>query len=254
VAGLIEPGETPERAGLRELAEEAGLVGHDPRLVATEALDGDLIIGVACDVEDAPIATTGHSEIERTMGLEIEFAVPDPARIVPDSAASRLVQRLLSGEFARIEARRSPAVDRRDRVTGKATFTIGAFGIARDAAGRILLCRRRDNGKWNLPGGAVDHGESAWDAAIREVREETGFEVRIERLLGVYWKSREADVVLVFRCEVLSGAPTTSDESSEVAFFPLDHLPVDLPTAHRERIDDAITGADMTYLRARRYD
>ncbi len=51
---------------------------------------------------------------------------------------------------------------------------------------RILLQKRRDNGKWALPGGRVEISESVADAAIREVREETGIDIRVMHLIGVY--------------------------------------------------------------------
>ena len=53
-----------------------------------------------------------------------------------------------------------------------------------DAQGRILLHRRTDNGKWALPGGAIEIGETADQTVVREVLEETGYEVSVVRLVG----------------------------------------------------------------------
>ncbi|MCP4405010.1 MAG: NUDIX domain-containing protein [bacterium] len=50
----------------------------------------------------------------------------------------------------------------------------------------ILLTRRTDNGRWCLPGGGIEAGENAEEAAIREVREEVGLDVHVQRLIGVY--------------------------------------------------------------------
>ncbi len=58
--------------------------------------------------------------------------------------------------------------------------------VLRDTAGRVLLIRRTGENTWGIPGGGVEPGESWEDAALRECREETGWEARIEGLLGVY--------------------------------------------------------------------
>lgn len=93
--------------------------------------------------------------------------------------------------------------------------------------GDILLIRRTDNNNWALPGGAIDLGESAAQAAIRETREETGITCEITGLVGIYTDPRhvihytsndevrqEFSIVLTGR--PISGRPTTSSESSEV--------------------------------------
>jgi 8-oxo-dGTP diphosphatase len=58
--------------------------------------------------------------------------------------------------------------------------------VLRDASGRVLLLRRRDDETWGLPGGGLEPGESWAQAALRECREETGWTARIDELLGVY--------------------------------------------------------------------
>ena len=66
---------------------------------------------------------------------------------------------------------------------------VGAYGICRDGAGRVLLARNSDAssfpGLWSLPGGGVDQGEHPDDALVREFGEETGLEVRIDGLRAV---------------------------------------------------------------------
>jgi 8-oxo-dGTP pyrophosphatase MutT (NUDIX family) len=66
------------------------------------------------------------------------------------------------------------------------SVTPAVFAVVRDAAGRVLLVRRVDSGNWELPGGRVDPGESAIDAVIREVAEESGVTVKVTGLAGVY--------------------------------------------------------------------
>lgn len=58
--------------------------------------------------------------------------------------------------------------------------------FVRDGAGRVLMVQRSDNGRWALPGGGHDLGESIADTVVREVREETGIEVQVADLSGIY--------------------------------------------------------------------
>jgi ADP-ribose pyrophosphatase YjhB (NUDIX family) len=63
--------------------------------------------------------------------------------------------------------------------------SVGVCATIRDAAGRALLIHRTDCDWWGQPGGGMESGETPWDGVMREVREETGFEVAVERLVGV---------------------------------------------------------------------
>ncbi len=98
--------------------------------------------------------------------------------------------------------------------------------VVRDGA--ILLDQRDIEpglGKWGLPAGYVDLDERVEDAAIREVKEETGLDIRLEDLLGVY-SNLERNVVLVIYCaSVLGGELTVGHETRAVGFFPPDALP-----------------------------
>ncbi len=94
-------------------------------------------------------------------------------------------------------------------------------------AGEILLIRRADNGNWALPGGAMDIGESLPEAAVRETAEETGIEVAIVGLVGIYSDPRHVilytsngevrqEFSVVFKARPVGGEPRPSDESREV--------------------------------------
>jgi len=87
----------------------------------------------------------------------------------------------------------------------KPTFTVGVFAIIRDDDRRVLLCHRRDHDLWNLPGGALEHGEAPWDGVIREVSEETGLDVEVSRLAGIYSKPEADDLVFSFLCRRTGG-------------------------------------------------
>jgi 8-oxo-dGTP diphosphatase len=121
-------------------------------------------------------------------------------------------------------------------------MTIGAYAVIFDAERRVLLCHRRDFDAWNLPGGGVEEGESPWDAAIRETREEVCLDIEIVRLTGLYWKAQRRDLIFNFEGRVVSGVPATSDEADAVAFFAADQLPPNTAPLQVERIRDALAG------------
>jgi 8-oxo-dGTP pyrophosphatase MutT (NUDIX family) len=74
-----------------------------------------------------------------------------------------------------------------DRIGRDATVQFGCSAFVPDESRtKVLLTRRTDNGRWCLPGGRMDTGESAAEACVREVLEETGLEVEVVRLIGLY--------------------------------------------------------------------
>jgi 8-oxo-dGTP diphosphatase len=98
--------------------------------------------------------------------------------------------------------------------------------------GAVLLVRRRNPpfaGAYALPGGFVDYGETVETAAVRETREETGLDVAITRLLGVYSDPardpRGHTVSIVYRVVRRGGTLAGADDADEARFFPLDALP-----------------------------
>ncbi len=112
--------------------------------------------------------------------------------------------------------------------------------------GRVLLTRREDFRVWCLPGGGVDEGESIAQAAIREAREETGWDVELTRLVGVYSLPDAlpgSGHAVVSSAKAISGTLTLDpSEVLEAQFFCADELPVDLIWWHRRRILDALNG------------
>lgn len=126
--------------------------------------------------------------------------------------------------------------------------------VVRDLEGRILLEKRSDCGMWGLPGGRIEPGESITDAAAREMLEETGFQVKITRLLGVYSGPEDRIVTfsdnvvqivdILLEAEIISGILTRSSESLALDFFSPDSMPPDddvIPVA-KSIFKDIVTG------------
>jgi ADP-ribose pyrophosphatase YjhB (NUDIX family) len=118
-------------------------------------------------------------------------------------------------------------------------FTIGAFVIIFDKKDRVLLSHRRDIDIWNLPGGAVESGELPTEAAIRETREETGLNIKIKDLVGVYGKENRDELVFVFLGKAMGGKLKKTAESDENRYYKLEKLPENTIPKHVDRIQDA---------------
>jgi ADP-ribose pyrophosphatase YjhB (NUDIX family) len=126
---------------------------------------------------------------------------------------------------------------------------------------RVLLQRRDDTGRWGLPGGGVEPGESVRQAIIREVREETGLVVEPTRLIGVYSDPVHHQVVTypdgnvihyvstVFECVVRGGVLACGDESLALDWFHPDTLPEDMMLISTVRIHDAVSRQVGAFVR-----
>ena len=133
----------------------------------------------------------------------------------------------------------------------KAVFRVGAFALI-EREGTYLMGRRRDIGWWNLPGGGLEYGETLEQGLAREVMEEVGVEIAIERLVGVYSKPQKREVVLTFLCHLAdpTAQPGVSDEISEVGWYTANALPEQTLPKHRQRVEDAALGQEAAIVRA----
>jgi len=107
--------------------------------------------------------------------------------------------------------------------------------------GIVLIRRANPPHGWAIPGGFVDYGESVENAAVREAAEETGLDVKLTRLLGVYSDPerdpRQHTISTVFVAEA-SGTPVGLDDAAEAGVFTEDNLPENIVFDHRKILSD----------------
>jgi 8-oxo-dGTP pyrophosphatase MutT (NUDIX family) len=150
---------------------------------------------------------------------------------------------------------------RGERIGTKGRIRLGCSAVIFDETReKVLLTKRADNGLWCLPGGGVDPGESVEETVIREVQEETGLQVRVLRLIGVYsdpnWLVvyNEHDsvqiIALNFEVVITAGKPGLSDETSDLGYYSLKEIDkLDMLLNHHTRIQDAFTTQREAFIR-----
>lgn len=128
-----------------------------------------------------------------------------------------------------------------------------AVCIIADDEGRILLTRRCDNGEWCLPGGVMDFGETLEQAAIREAKEETGLDVKVDYLSGIYSGYITSDgknqpIVAAFAAHKIGGELYCDHvETQELKYFSAEELPVLYRKQHIDMANDYFSGVRGIY-------
>jgi len=131
--------------------------------------------------------------------------------------------------------------------------------IVQDDRGRVLMIHKTDNNRWALPGGGHEPGETIAQTVVREVKEETGYDVEVETLTGTYTNPRHVmayddgevrqQFSLAFRAKVVGGHARTSRESSEVEWIPpeqIEHL--NLHPSMRLRLAHALAPESRPFI------
>ena len=148
-----------------------------------------------------------------------------------------------------------------DRVGKLATLSVICSAVIFDPPKqKVLITRRADNGRWCLPGGRMEPGESVPEACAREVKEESGLDVQVGRLIGVYsnphWIITYVDgisyqsVVLSLAAKPIGGKLTTSEETTECGYFSRDEMKnIDVMESSLDRIADAFAEVDSAFVR-----
>ena len=137
----------------------------------------------------------------------------------------------------------------RSKVGHEKIILVFAGGCVFDADGRVLLQRRGDSKKWGFPGGAIEIGETPEMAAIREVKEETGLDVKVSSLIGIYTDcdmeypngDKAHSICIFYRLETTGGQLKCDHlETLELQYFGLDEMPELFCKQHEEAKNDLL--------------
>lgn len=122
-----------------------------------------------------------------------------------------------------------------------------AGGCIFNERGEVLLQRRGDCNKWGFPGGAIELGETPQIATIREVKEETGLDVEVNKLIGIYTDcdmeypngDKAQSLCIAFELDVIGGEIfCDKDETLELKYFSLDNMPKMFCKQHEDILSD----------------
>jgi 8-oxo-dGTP pyrophosphatase MutT (NUDIX family) len=131
--------------------------------------------------------------------------------------------------------------------------------IVQDYQGRVLMIHKTDNDKWALPGGGHEPGESISDTVVREVKEETGYDVAVDTITGIYTNPKHVmayddgevrqQFSIAFRAHLTGGHKRTSSESSEVEWLmPHQIEQLDLHPSMRLRLRHALSNVERPFI------
>lgn len=129
---------------------------------------------------------------------------------------------------------------------GTNPYSVSVAGVIVDDAGRVLMVRRRDNGRWEPPGGILEAGETIEEGLRREVREETGLDVEPQRLTGVYQNLRRHVIALTFRCQATGGELRENEEASAFRWATPGEVPSLTTEVFAVRLLDGLAPAEST--------
>lgn len=102
------------------------------------------------------------------------------------------------------------------------------MGVVAQRRGRLLLVKRNHEphlGEWSFPSGFIDAGEPLEEGAVRETKEETGLDARIDGLIGAYSRAGERVIFIAYAARVVGGRIEVGAECQDVRFFAPDALP-----------------------------
>lgn len=131
----------------------------------------------------------------------------------------------------------------RSKVGHEKIILVFAGGCVFDSGGKVLLQCRGDSKKWGFPGGAIEIGETPEMATVREVKEETGLDVKVSGLIGIYTDcdmeypngDQAHSICIVYDLETIGGQLKCDDlETADLKFFDLDEMPVLFCRQHEE--------------------
>lgn len=139
------------------------------------------------------------------------------------------------------------------------SIVVASTAFVLDDESRVLLISRSDNGKWALPGGGQEPGETVAGSAVRETLEETGLQIEVTGLVGIYSNPRHViaytdgevrqQFSICFRGRVVGGRLQTSEESPRVDWFTREQVAaLDVHPEMRRRLDRGFADEREPYL------
>lgn len=139
------------------------------------------------------------------------------------------------------------------------SIVVAVNAFVQDEHGRVLMIQRSDNGLWAMPGGGQDVGERVADTAVRETKEETGYDIEVTGLVGVYSNPNHViaysdgevrqQFALCFRARLVGGQLETSSESPQVKWVDAEELDsLNINPSIRLRIDHGLRNVDAPYI------
>ncbi|MFE2961837.1 NUDIX hydrolase [Nocardia tengchongensis] len=139
------------------------------------------------------------------------------------------------------------------------SIKVAVSAIVRDDQGRILMIHRTDNNLYSIPGGGLEAGETISEAVVREVKEETGIDVRVLDMVGVFSNPEHViayddgevrqEFSICFIAQPTGGEPRTSTESKDVRWVPVEQLPgLDIHPSIKLRIVEGLGHRNGPYF------
>lgn len=232
-------------ASLPEVSAEQVNISHVDEVDLSEPI---IIVELA---ERKEIVIDGHHQIFRAKqnGIQgipaIFLREEEHVPFIEDFDPS--IYRVVVSESRNAEYRRITS-KKKEVETKKPKHSISAAVIVQNSKNEILLVKGPKRG-WEMPGGLVEENESLSEAAIREVKEESGFDIAIKRFCGIYQYKDRSSCNTLFLGELIGGAAKRSEESLDVGFFPIEEVLSKVCWGDfRERIVDSLDFEKQPFL------
>ena len=249
--GSVELDEVVEEAAKRELFEETGLHAEHMELFGIYSgrklhytyPNGDEVSNI--DLVFLCRDYSGEMKMDEQEGDDLRFFSVEE---VPDNISPPVRGAIEDWKKGKTE-KRDYIRWIRSKVGHEQIILNFAAGCIKNGAGEILLQRRADRDVWGFPGGAVEVGESVEAAAVREIREETGLDVKVSKLIGVYSDYRDVypngdraqTITTFFACDIIGGTLSADDaETLELRYFERHSVPPLVNKQHEDMMQDAL--------------
>ena len=125
----------------------------------------------------------------------------------------------------------------------------GVYAVILNEKKEVLLIHRPDHDIWEIPGGRWEDHETPWEAVVREVEEETGLKVEVEKITSLGSRPSRQDLVFTFLCRIVDGTMHPTAEADQIRYFPFEAFPSNIAPSKVARVKDALAKMDACFLR-----